>query len=97
MRVIWVFAVVTGVLRAAASPPFYRDVVPILEQHYQGCTRKTPTRLVTANIETLVKQSDVGAPVVNVKDAPKPLEFTGGWNISKSARSPIGQPARRSE
>ena len=37
--------------------------------------------LAPSDIETLVKWSDSGAPAGNLKDAPKPVEFTEGWNI----------------
>jgi hypothetical protein len=36
-----------------------------------------------AEVETLVKWADAGAPPGNDKDAPKPIEFTEGWNIGK--------------
>jgi hypothetical protein len=126
MRVIWVFAVLTGILRAAAPPTFYKDVLPVLERNCQSChrpgeaapmalvtyqdarpwakairqavlTRKMPPwladpsvghfandrTLAPSDIETLVKWSHAGAPAGHQKDAPKPIEFTDGWNIGK--------------
>ena len=50
MRVIWVFAVLTGILRAAAPPTFYKDVLPVLERNCQSCHRAgeaAPMPLVT--------------------------------------------------
>jgi hypothetical protein len=50
MRVIWVIAVVTGVVYAAAPPTFYRDVLPVLERNCQSCHRAgeaAPMPLVT--------------------------------------------------
>jgi hypothetical protein len=126
MRVIWVIAVLTGTLRAAAPPTFYKDVLPVLERNCQSCHRTgeaAPMALVTyhdtrpwakairqavltkkmppwladpsvghfandrtlppADIEMLVKWCDAGAPAGKPKDAPKPVEFTEGWNIGK--------------
>jgi hypothetical protein len=39
MRVIWVIAVVTGVVYAAAPPTFYKNVLPVLEHNCQTCHR----------------------------------------------------------
>jgi hypothetical protein len=39
--------------------------------------------LPPSDAETLIKWSDAGAPAGNQKDAPKPVEFTEGWNIGK--------------
>jgi hypothetical protein len=36
MRVIWVIAVVTGILRAAAPPTFHKHMLPVLERHCQA-------------------------------------------------------------
>jgi hypothetical protein len=50
MRVIWVIAVVTGVVYAAAPPTFYKDVLPVLERNCQSCHRAgeaAPMPLVT--------------------------------------------------
>jgi hypothetical protein len=50
MRVIWVIAVLTGILRAAGPPTFYRDVQPVLERNCQSCHRAVeaaPMPLVT--------------------------------------------------
>ena len=50
MRVIWVIAVLSGILRAAAPPTFYKDVLPVLERNCQSCHRAgeaAPMPLVT--------------------------------------------------
>jgi Copper type II ascorbate-dependent monooxygenase, C-terminal domain len=39
--------------------------------------------LAKADVDTLVGWTDSGAAAGNPKDAPKPLEFTDGWNIPK--------------
>jgi len=39
--------------------------------------------LAAADVDTLAKWVDGGAPAGNAKDAPKPVEFTEGWNIGK--------------
>ncbi len=39
--------------------------------------------LSAAEIDTLVKWADAGAPEGNTKDAPAPLQFTEGWAIGK--------------
>jgi len=39
--------------------------------------------LATADIETLVKWADNGAPAGNPKDAPKPVAWVEGWSIGK--------------
>jgi hypothetical protein len=126
MRVIWVTAVLTGILRASGPPTFYKDVLPVFQRNCQSCHRSgeaAPMPLVTyqdarpwakairqavltkkmppwfadpsvghfandrtlapADVETLVKWSDGGALAGNPKDAPKPVEFTDGWNIGK--------------
>jgi hypothetical protein len=41
MRVIWVSAVLTGILRAAAPRTFYKDVLPVLDQHRQNWAEMT--------------------------------------------------------
>jgi hypothetical protein len=126
MRVIWVTAVLTEILRAGAPPTFYKDVLPVLERNCQSChrpgeaapmalvtyqdarpwakairqavlTRKMPPwladpsvghfandrTLARSDIEALVQWSDAGAPAGSQKDAPKPVDFTEGWNIAK--------------
>jgi hypothetical protein len=50
MRVIWVIVVLSGILRAAAPPTFYKDVLPVLERNCQSCHRAgeaAPMPLVT--------------------------------------------------
>jgi hypothetical protein len=50
MRVIWVNAVLSGILCAAAPPTFYKDVLPVLERNCQSCHRAgeaAPMPLVT--------------------------------------------------
>jgi hypothetical protein len=50
MRVIWVIAVLSGILRASAPPTFYKDVLPVLERNCQSCHRggeAAPMPLVT--------------------------------------------------
>jgi hypothetical protein len=50
MRVIWVIAVVTGVVYAAAPPTFCKDVLPVLEHNRKTCHRAgeaAPMPLVT--------------------------------------------------
>jgi hypothetical protein len=50
MRVIWVIAVLSGILRAAGPPTFYKDVLPVLERNCQSCHRAgdaAPMALVT--------------------------------------------------
>jgi hypothetical protein len=37
MRVIWVIAVVTGVVLGAAPPTFSKDVLRVLEHNCQNC------------------------------------------------------------
>jgi hypothetical protein len=39
--------------------------------------------LAKADLDTLIAWADAGAPGGNPKDAPKPIEFTEGWNIGK--------------
>lgn len=39
--------------------------------------------LAKADLDTLIAWTDAGAPGGNPKDAPKPIEFTEGWNIGK--------------
>jgi hypothetical protein len=44
---------------------------------------KNDRHLRDAEIDTLAKWADAGAPEGNPKDAPPPLEFTEGWAIGK--------------
>ena len=44
---------------------------------------KNDRTLRQAEIETLAKWADAGAPEGNPKDAPRPVEFTEGWAIGK--------------
>jgi hypothetical protein len=44
---------------------------------------KNDRHLQDAEIDTLAKWADAGAPEGNPKDAPPPLEFTEGWAIGK--------------
>src|SRR5580704_3615131 len=39
--------------------------------------------LAKADLDTLIAWTDAGAPGGSPKDAPKPIEFTEGWNIGK--------------
>ena len=57
-------------------PPWYAD--PSVHQKYAG----DPT-LSAAQIETIRRWVDGGAPEGNAKDAPAPRQFVAGWNIEK--------------
>jgi hypothetical protein len=47
MRVIWVIAVVTGVVYAAAPPTFYKNMLPVLEHNCQRAGETAPMPPVT--------------------------------------------------
>jgi hypothetical protein len=47
--------------------------------------------LAKADIDILVAWVEAGAPAGNSKDAPKPVEFTEGWNIFDKT-NPTGKP-----
>jgi hypothetical protein len=50
MRVIWVIAILTGILCSAVPPTYYKDVLPVLARNCQNCHRvgeAAPMPLVT--------------------------------------------------
>ena len=70
----WAKAIKTAVL-SHKMPPWYAD------PHF-GKFSNDPS-LQAAEIDTLVKWADNGAPEGNPKDAPAPRQFTDGWTIGK--------------
>src|SRR5512133_2334525 len=127
--------------RHSSAPTFYRDVLPILQQHCQRChrpgevgpmplvtyddahpyaskiARKTSSRqmppwfadpnigkfandpsLTSAQIATLSRWAELGAPAGDARDAPPAPHWTGGWNIPRpdavvQMPAPVSLPA----
>jgi hypothetical protein len=80
MRVIWVIAVLTGILRAASPPTFYKGVLPVLERECQNCHRvgkAAPMALVTKKMPPWVADPAAGhfpheVPVMDPMDLYRP-------------------------
>ncbi len=70
----WAKAIKTAVA-TKKMPPWFAD-----PSHGKFANDRT---LSAAELNTLVSWADAGATAGNPKDAPKPIEFTEGWEIGK--------------
>jgi hypothetical protein len=70
----WAKAIKQAVL-TRKMPPWFADA-----EYGHFANDRT---LSKADVDTIAAWVDAGAPAGNAKDAPKPVEFTTGWNIGK--------------
>jgi hypothetical protein len=124
------------ILTLVLAATFYKDVLPILQDHCQQCHRQgqiapvlTPEKskaiaqmvrskkmppwfadpkyghfsndpsLTAEQIQTIEDWVNAGAPAGDLRDAPRPKQWTEGWNIPRPDRviqmpKPVAIPAR---
>lgn len=66
---------IKGAVLARKMPPWFADD--------SGVKFHNDRRLAQADVDTIVRWVEAGAPQGNPKDAPKPATFTDGWSIPK--------------